>query len=86
MLNTEKMNKLLHEAESLWRDHASASAVKTNLTKIAGEAAFNGDLAQARQLKEQFDEANFTIRYVCERLEEVKTELVRMVNSLSLTE
>lgn len=87
MFNNQKFEELLREVESLKREHSEASAKRNEIVKITGEAALTGNsiqVEQAQRFKDDFEDVQFTLNWTQDRIEVVKTQLVNMVNSISL--
>jgi hypothetical protein len=86
MLNTRKFEELVRETETLSREFHQALFLREEIKRQVGLRVLNGEELELEGFKNNLEDAEFTVRWSKERLEEVKTELVNMVNSLSLSE
>jgi hypothetical protein len=86
MLSTRKFEELVRETQTLSREFHQAVSLREQIKMQVGNCVLNGEEVELEEFKRNLEDAEFTVRWSKERLEEVKTELVNMVNSLSLSE
>lgn len=86
MLNTRKFEELVRETETLSREFHQALFLREEIKRQVGLRVLNGEELELEGFKNNLEDVEFTVRWTKKRLEEVKIELVNMVNSLSLSE
>lgn len=86
MFNMDKMNNLMREVESLSREHAKATAKRNAIIKDAGEAVVRGLAFDLECKTNDLADVDFTIKWTKERLEEVKAQMISLVNGISFWE
>ena len=86
MLNTRKFEELVRETETLSREFYQAVALREKTKSQVGLCVLSGEEFDLEKFKCNLEDAEFNIRWSKGRLGEVKTELVNMVNCLSLSE
>jgi seryl-tRNA synthetase len=85
MFNTEKMNQLVREVEWAQRSFSKASAEKKRVLSLVGEAILKGE-SDLEQFREELSEAESTMTFCKESLENTKTQMIALVNSIQMWE